>query len=450
MSAFQDCDIAVLGAGIAGLVAGEALQRGGRDVIVLDGDERAGGVIRSETIAGAVVEWGPQSFLGTPALASLVSELGLVIDTASVAAKRRYVVRDGRLSDVPMSPSGLLKTDLLSFRGKLRMLLEPLLHGRPGSDDESIADLATRHLGAEACRYLVAPFVSGVYAGDPHQLEAKAAFPILAELERIHPSLFIAMVRRMRAQRRGPRARSMGSFSVRGGNEGLPRALAARLGSRLRLGAAVERLRRDGDGGMVITTTQLELRARKVVLAMPAPAAARVVAGAAPDLAELLLTIAYAPVRLVHFRVGRDDVLRDLDGFGHLVPRSEGFRHLGCLWTSASYPSRAGEDEALFAVFLGGALDPAAASLDGGSASALAWEELCRLGVVRGAPRDAYVAPRPRAIAQYERGHRERVAAAEAMGARLGMTLIGSAFHGVAVGEVVRTGRERCEGLFPA
>src|SRR5262249_4438352 len=146
---------------------------------------RPGGVIGTSRVDGFVREHAASSFLGGPAHGALAlcRELGVAVDKASPAAKRRWIYLDGALRALPGSPVALARSDLLTWRGKLALMKEPFAPGRRAGEDESVHAFAARRLGAEAARAIVAPFVTGVYAADAHDVSLEAGFPRLAALD---------------------------------------------------------------------------------------------------------------------------------------------------------------------------------------------------------------------------------------------------------------------------
>ena len=96
----------------------------------------------------------------------------------------RFVYWQNKLQPVPMTPQAMIQSQLLSFPGKLRALFGALGFVAPAmgatlsqqGGQETISQFFRRHLGTEVMQRLVEPFVSGVYAGDPEQLSAAAAF----------------------------------------------------------------------------------------------------------------------------------------------------------------------------------------------------------------------------------------------------------------------------------
>ncbi len=117
---------AVVGAGLSGLVRAWALAARGEDVVLFESSNRAGGVVRSEEVDGYLLELGPNTVRPTTELWALVEQLGLESETLLADPRTtRYIDFGGRLRPLPMSPAALLRTNLLSARGKIRLLAEP-------------------------------------------------------------------------------------------------------------------------------------------------------------------------------------------------------------------------------------------------------------------------------------------------------------------------------------
>jgi oxygen-dependent protoporphyrinogen oxidase len=223
--------VAVIGAGLAGLACAHRLLTTTRhEVVVLEASDRVGGYLRTSREAGYLIESGPNGFLdNAPDTLALVRELDLngELLPSQDQARRRFVFRDGRLRLLPGTPGAFLRSDILSARAKLRIACEPFAHGRPDGD-ETIHAFATRRLGAEAADVLVDPMVSGIFAGDAHQLSLRASFPKMWELEEAHGGLFRALLARRRKVKASgaPIGSPLGKLtSFRNGIETFPRAL---------------------------------------------------------------------------------------------------------------------------------------------------------------------------------------------------------------------------------
>jgi len=213
------------------------------NVVLLEAAARSGGAIGSAHENGCLIEAGPSSMLETtPLIAALLDATGIAGERIAPqpAARQRFILRDGKLIALPLSPFAFLTSPLFSAAAKLRLLKEPFLRRGACDGDESVAAFVRRRLGAEFLDYAVNPFVAGVYAGDVETLSVRAAFPRLFELEQRYGSLMRGQLQgafeRARDTQKSKHAAPMLSF--RNGMQTLPDAIARRL-ERLELGCEV-------------------------------------------------------------------------------------------------------------------------------------------------------------------------------------------------------------------
>ena len=234
-------NVAVIGGGISGLACAYRLQQLGVPFLLLEAEEQAGGLIGTIEKDGFLFESGPQSFQGTEVLLDLIRELGIAGELCTADPKApRFVLRHGKLQKVPMSPQALLTSSLLAPVSRWRVVTEPLRRTKPPNEEESVANFVRRKFGHEILEYLVAPFVSGVYAGDPEKLSLRAAFPSLEEWEREYGSVLRGAMKSRPSEGKGAHP-SLCSF--RGGVATLSGALAGKLKGDLRAGARVNAIR---------------------------------------------------------------------------------------------------------------------------------------------------------------------------------------------------------------
>lgn len=376
-------DVIVVGGGIAGLACAERFAEGDGRVLVLEREDGVGGMLRSDVTRGFVVDAGPQTVRsGDPDLFGHLESLGLGGErlTADPGGKR-FVLRNGRMVALPGSLPGMLRSPLLSAAGKARLLREPFL--RPGRrPDESVDGFFRRRLGAEVADRIVDPFVSGIHAGDPRTLSMARLFPSVLEAERVHGSLARWALGRVRH----PPTTRPEIFSFGDGMAAWPRALARVLGPRVRTGVDVRAVERSADGGWAVRWEGGAAWGRHVVLAVPAPAASRLLSGTAdPDL-PVLGRVESAPVATVALGYRRSDLPEPPAGFGVLVPAAEDRPVLGILWLSSIFPSRAPDDTVLTTTFMGGVRRPEQLGWDDPALATVAHEEHVRLLGVRAGP----------------------------------------------------------------
>jgi oxygen-dependent protoporphyrinogen oxidase len=431
----------VIGGGLSGLAAALRRTRAGVETVLLEGDARPGGVVRTEKHEGFLVEKGPNTVRPTPAVMGLARELGLEAEILLSDPKLpRYVDFRGALHALPSSPGALVSTRLLSAAGKWRIFGEPFRRGG-GSPDESVRDFFSRRLGPEIADRIVTPFVGGIFAGDPARLAVADAFPSLARWEREHGSIFRGAIREARRTRAasppppGPKVRGLLSF--REGLQALPVAMAGSLGPAFRPSTGAVALSRR-PGGWRVSTASGDWDAAEVILAAPAAAAAELVRPFAPDAAAALDAIPHPPLAVLHLAWPKAALARPFRGFGHLVVPDPSRRVLGAVWSSSLFPGRAPEGQILVTVFLGGARDPDALGLSDADLVAAAARDLEAEGIVRGRPRLVLLTRWARAIPQYERGHGARIAILAQAESRLpGLHFLGNYRGGISVGDVL-------------
>ncbi len=412
MNAHPQTPVLVIGAGISGLATAYFLHRKGVPVRVLEAAPGVGGCVSTLRQDGWLIERGPNSTLdNTPALGELIRALGLegAVLEANPLAKRRYVVRKGKTLALPGSPLDFLRTPLFSAMDKLRLLKEPFV-GR-SEEDETLAAFVRRRLGPGFLDWAIDPFVSGVYAGDPARLSVRAAVPKVWQLEQAHGSLIRGALVRLRARRQeglqtGPVGRML-SFVQ--GMEMLPAAMGRALGDAVETGVSVERMEPIPSGWRVLAGAR-SWEASQVILAVPAYAAARLLAGLDASLAGELAGIHYPPVASVALGFPRVAVEHPLDGFGCLIPSREGRRTLGALFSTTLFPERAPDGHVLLTAFIGGRRHAVALDQDDAGLVEEVVSDLTPILGLQGRPDHVRVRRWPQAIPQYEMGHLERIA----------------------------------------
>jgi oxygen-dependent protoporphyrinogen oxidase len=483
---------AIIGGGIAGLAAAFELEQARKagaavEYTLFEAGDRLGGSLASEIVDGAVLERGPDSFLTEkPAAAELCRELGLAdqLLPSNDAARKTYIVVKNQLVPLPdglmfLVPTKLIPTAmtrLFSFPTKVRMGLELLLPPRPHGDaDEAVATLVERHFGAEAVERLADPLLSGIYGGDATQLSARAVLPRLVEMEQEYGSLtrgMLAAHKQMRAKAKAA-AKTNGALngngngqasangrpprsiftSLRGGMQQMVDALAARLDpASVRLSTPVSGLAR-AEGRWRVTAGGAAEFYDAVIVASPAWAAGVLLRPVDAELGEDLGTIPYSSSITVNLIYDEAKLGRLPDGFGFLVPSSEGRAMLACTFVHRKFIGRTPPGKVVLRAFLGGMKNEDLLAEPDAALVATVQRELREiLGAnVLGPlvePEHAQVNRWRRAMAQYAVGHQERMQRIAARVAELpGLRLAGNAYEGIGIPDCIRLGRRAAKEL---
>jgi oxygen-dependent protoporphyrinogen oxidase len=430
--------IAVIGGGIGGLSAAHALCAAGLDAHVLEASDHPGGVIGTTRVDGFLREHAASSFLGGPSRGALAlcNELGVAVEHASKSAKKRFIYIDGALRQLPRSPVDLVRTDLLTWRGKLALLREPLAKPRAQGADESMHAFAARRFGPEAARAIFAPFVTGVFAADSHAVSLEAGFPRLAALDDaggIVRGVAKQAAKQVLARVTGKRSSRTpgGMWAPTGGVGALVEALARSLGSRVKTRTSVRSLA-PADKGVLVDGERWDA----AVLATAATDGAALTEASIPELASKLRGFERAPVALVYLGVRARDVPAAADGFGALVATGEEPRVLGIVFESTVWPDRAPDGHALLRCIYGGARDPSAAALADDELIAQAERDIERVLGATIDPVHTSVVRWSHGLAQYPVGHRDLVRAAVAAGRTHRIALAGADYRGAGINDL--------------
>ena len=445
----------IVGGGISGLTTAYLLNKNVPDmeVTVIESDVRTGGKIWSEHREGFLCEKGPNGFLDNkPRTLELCESLGLGPVRSNDNSKKRYIFSGGKLNALPESPPSFIKSDLLSWGGKLRLLYE--LFAPKGPDDETVADFIIRRLGREALEKLIDPMCSGIYAGDPYNMSIKSCFPRIKELEQEYGSLIKALIK-IKKQRKAEHAGGeevsaapAGRLtSFYNGAQELTDALVRELGSRVETGVSVGTVSKE-NGHYLVDTSKGVYKADNVILAVPAYASAEILKDLDKEISSVISGIPYPHVAVIGFGYRKEKVNRALDGFGFLVPHTEKRRILGNLWDSSIFPNRAPEGHVLLRTMAGGAKHPEIADMDDGKVIDMVQDELSSMIGFTSDPEMVMLQRWDRAIPQYLPGHGKKMELIDrAIEKHPGLYLTGNAYRGIGINDCIESAYKLAERL---
>ncbi|MFC0598358.1 protoporphyrinogen/coproporphyrinogen oxidase [Streptomyces palmae] len=301
-----DIDIAVIGAGIAGLTTAYRLAREGHRVEVFESEDEPGGRMRSARIDGYTIDRGAETLspYGYPATWEFIEELGL--ERRGMLHRIQHPVglwRQGRTHPWVGHPKSVLQGAGLSWRGRAQ-LVRMLLTGRgrgavdPDRPEDSVyggmtlAEFGRRH-GDELVDRCLGPVASAAFGWLP---ERSAAAPMLALMQ-------------------GTRG-IYRWHTYRDGQDTMARVLAERL--KVHLSTSVRCVERDGKGVRLSFADGTSVTARAAVLAVPAPEAAGLHPGAPEEERAFLQASTFTTMIRVSVMLDRPLEPRRTSGQPHL------------------------------------------------------------------------------------------------------------------------------------
>ena len=450
--------VLVIGGGISGLAAAHRLVTEGARVTLLDASSRLGGKLHAGSVAGsAAVDLGAESMLARrPEAVGLAREVGLgdALQPPAVAGGAiwtRGEVRPmpkGHVMGVPGDPTAL--HGVISPDGLARIAEDTTLPRTEVGEDVAVGAYVAERLGREVVDRLVEPLLGGVYAGDAYRISMRAAVPQLFEAAREERSL-LAGVRGIQERAASAPAQAGPVFmGIDGGIGRLPLAVAEACrsaGAEIRTGTPVRKLARR-EGGWSVVTDHETLEADAVVLAVPAPVAARLLADEAPAAAAELDTVEYASMALVTLAFRREDTAQLPPGSGFLVPPVDGRSIKASTFASQKWGWIGAQDPGLSVLRTSLGRWGETALLERGDEDLveLSLRDLREATGLVARPVDTLVTRWDEGLPQYVVGHPERVARVRAdLAAVPGLAVCGAAYDGVGIPACVAGGVRAAE-----
>lgn len=452
--------ILVAGGGVTGLAAAYHLQKKARaagaspEILLVERDPELGGKTRTEVVDGIVIEAGPDSFIATkPWMKDLCLELGLPLEGTNPKINKTYIYHHGAMESLPVGMQMMIPTQvwpfvttrLLSPLGKLRAGLEPFMPIKRTGEDESIGSFVSRRFGREVLENVAGPLMGGIYGGNYDAVSLKATFPMFMKMEQEKGSLLIAAQKQKRQAPQKPKGPTGFStfLTVPTGLETVVQALIKACdGVRFMTGTTVEKLERRGSAGYLVTLSSgSQVEADAVVLALPAWIGSDLVGSEHPEIAGALNQIEYSSSVVVALGYNRGDITHPLDASGFLVPAREPLDLTAATWVSSKWAHAAPPDKALFRCFLGrgGGKDWTRESDE--AILAAVQDGLKKTMGLTARPTVTRVFRWPRAMAQYQVGHLDRMDQLDELVAKApGLYLAGAAYRGVGLPDCVREG----------
>lgn len=446
--------VVVVGAGITGLSAAWYLQAGepAPAVTLIEASDFLGGKMVTRSVESDngefIVDAGPESFVTRkPEAWELALELGLEDQIINPGSETRnmYVLDGGVPKKIPLSPPAFITSDLLTLRGKLRMLLEPFIPARRDDEDESLADFVGRRLGDEALEKMIGPVLAGIYNTDPATQSIMTTSPIMREMERDYGGLFKGALGRMRARKKNPPAEKTRPqfMTFEDGAQVMVDALETQLTARVMLNSRAGSISREGEGYFVHLENGETLPCDAVILTVPANQARGLLVDLDPASADLLGEIEHKNIgtaTLIYKELNLDYEINGL-----MIPRRENRRIDAITWTTNKPMERGPEGYDMLRVFFGGG-DPSLAELPEAEIVAAIRAELEDILGITAEPVQTAVFCWPESFPQAAVGHQQLVDRIDAQ-LPAGIRTAGSSYRGIGIPDCIRQGRDAAEAI---
>ncbi len=439
--------VAVIGAGLSGLVLAHALQKKGVDVAVLESSSRTGGAIESHSIDGFLCENGPNTLLlSDHQVSGFLDEIGLLSTAINpqAHAKKRFIVHRGKLLALPANPLQALTNPFLSPRGKCGLISDIFVR-RGENPHETVHHFFTRHFGEECATELAGPFVSGIFAGDPERLIMRHAFPAVWELDQKEGSIIRGMLKKRLSSADQAVKRRLLSWEK--GLGMLIDTLEGKLAGQIIKETGAMTLSKKENGFAVNFAGDSKVF-HQVIVTTPVHSSQKILAPLLSN-GHSLPTLPCAPMVVIHLGYDTARIGHALDGFGVLIKRELGYRTLGCLFSSHLFAGRAPEGKSLLTAFIGGRLDPGILDLDDKELLKVTKKELGELLQISGEECFVNIKRWQHAIPQYESDYDSYLEDIHHLQKNYpGLYLSGNSIGGISLPQCIKNNLQLAEKLF--
>ncbi len=476
--------IAILGGGIAGLAAAYELEKARQrnpdiDWHLYESTNRLGGIVETTQQDGYILEQGPDGWVTEkPWARDLAIELGLEdqLIHSNDNTRKTYILINNQLQPIPDRMRMMVPEDLTTLENS--PLFSPsareayaseltnvaALKASAPAKDESVASFVRRHFGEEVLTKIAAPLLSGVFGGDVHKLSVRSVMPNFVTMEQKHGSLIAAL--QAKAKARGDRPQQPIFTTLCNGLGTLIDALISRLPQdRLHLNHPAHSLKREGKRWCLRTTPPGEKgrlgKSKKhfnhILLATPIDTTRNLLHPLDPNAATLIPTEASSAILAAFAFPNASFTLPE--GFGFLVPdttpKTSNLKPevslLAATFVTQKFPHRAPTDAQILRAFFGGQSAETLAIADDTTIAQTALTQLQKILGPLPQPTITTIRRWPRSLPQYEVGHQTRIAQLDQHIAALGnLTLLGNAYRGVGLPDLIRDARAAVQSLVKA
>ena len=348
LNSIKKVETIILGAGISGLTLGYYLHKKNKDFLVFDSNASNGGNISTKIKNGFICENGPNTvLLNNKSIKDLISDLELdeEIIYPNDNNNKRFLLRNGKLIELPRSFGKFLISNFLSLYSKICILFE--IFKTKTRDNTSVYEFFKRRFGKEFHDTLVEPFLTGVYAGNTKNMSTKHVLKKIWEMEQKHGSIILGF---MKKKSRGKMPKS---FNFKKGLSRLSDSIFQKIKDKIRLSSKITSISKIGNIYEVSIDNKIKFHCNKLVSTIPAYALSDILYDF--EVSQELKKISYCPIYVLHLGIEREKIMEDISGFGVLTKPSDEKNFLGIIFNSRIFPHVAPHGKDLLTVMIGGA-----------------------------------------------------------------------------------------------
>lgn len=355
--------VIVIGGGISGLSSAYFLSKfmPANEITILESTDRLGGVIKPTHFGSKSIETGPDSFITRiPTALQLSEELGishLLLSPATNAAKiyhrsKLRPIPSGTVFGAPSNLKAFYGNSLISKRGQLRAMMEPLLPQASVPGDTTVGKFAKNRWGKETAQILIDPLVGGIHAGNTLDLSLAKCAPQYLHASKLSRSVSIGL---STPSKSSGISNHPAFYSFETGLDQLVQSVKIWLvehGVEILTNSGVKNVVSSANGFRIETENDT-YDCKKIICATPAYISSEILKNVGPRAAELLGAIEYASPIMTLFSYDRGAFRDYPDGSGVLVPRSNNMLTTAITFASNKWPHWSSENEVLFRVSSG-------------------------------------------------------------------------------------------------